>query len=188
MAHLDFEDWSNANFEGSAVRGCLRSMFRYVAFCMDVKMLHDQGQAFCFVGALRGGKRACECGRVRGRRVSCHIPNEHGGTRFVPGCGASTYTSTEVANPGRGHGDIKREGNIDRNPYHREQPSVRSIGHAMDPISNDILTNSLDDYRCEKDATFSGISPAVRRMMPLVPPATICSHPLLAAEAGRLAA
>ena len=29
-----------------AVRGCLRSMFRYVAFCMDVEMLHDQGQAF----------------------------------------------------------------------------------------------------------------------------------------------
>ena len=64
MAHFDFEDWSNVNFEGFAVRGCLRLMFRYVAFRMDVEMLHDQGQAFCVEGALRGGKRACECVRV----------------------------------------------------------------------------------------------------------------------------
>ena len=94
--------------------------------------------------------------------MSCQIPNEHGGTRFVPGCGARTYTSTDFADRGRGHGDIKHEGNIvdvDRNPYHREQPSIRCIGHAMNPISDDTLTNSLDEYRCEKDAISSGISP-----------------------------
>jgi hypothetical protein len=99
---------------------------------MDVEMLRDQGWVFVWrehlmIEELRSFTSASK------HRVSCQIPYEYGGTRFVPGFGARTHTQAHEYMRHRLYGSRQRTwrhvqtrnvNRITRGSLHQFEPSA----------------------------------------------------------------